>query len=293
MQKFEILFDRAPEHPAVADPAFELYGPLGFPEPPDERPWIYTNFAQSLDGMVSFRGKHASGGDISGSAEDRWLMDLLRAHADAVMVGLTTLIAETEMTRDRRPRGPVFRIMDPDLRSLRKRLGRRREMNIIVTGGLRLRLSDYRLFDGDYVDAVVLTTRRGAAHLQEQGPPPHVRILSCGEGDRVPLEQATQMLRRELDLRYLLCEGGPTLYGWLSRAGLVDEKFLTVAPVEIGQLVPPEQEPTVGERTAVPVFRPTVFNAPGFLKETAPHWHWLSCRRVGDQQFSRYRRVRQ
>ena len=43
------------------------------------------------------------------------------------------------------------------------------------------------------------------------------------------------MLRKELGIEHLLCEGGPTLYGSLSRAELIDEKFLTIAPFEVGQ----------------------------------------------------------
>ena len=45
-----------------------------------------------------------------------------------------------------------------------------------------------------------------------------------------------------MDIQHLLCEGGPTLYGSMARAGLIDEKFVTVSPVEIGLIVPPEQE---------------------------------------------------
>jgi hypothetical protein len=32
--------------------------------------------------------------------------------------------------------------------------------------------------------------------------------------------------------------------------------------------------------------------APGFTKEDAPWWQWISCRRLGDHQFNRYRRKR-
>src|SRR4051794_26658065 len=93
MRRFEVLFDRA-EPNTITAPPFDIYGPLGFPEPPPDRPWVYTNFVQSLDGVASLRGKYASGGHISQSEEDRWLMDLLRAHADALMIGMGTLVEE-------------------------------------------------------------------------------------------------------------------------------------------------------------------------------------------------------
>ena len=100
------------------------------------------------------------------------------------------------------------------------------------------------------------------------------------------------ILRRDFAVRYLLCEGGPTLNGHMERAGLVDEKFLTVSPLEVGQQIPPEQEPSDAERAHPPTLRPTTFDAPGFTKDQAPWFTWLSCRKVGDHQFNRYRRRR-
>jgi len=108
----------------------------------------------------------------------------------------------------------------------------------------------------------------------------------------VDLPLAMQMLRREFGIEYLLCEGGPTLYGNMAKAGLIDEKFVTVAPKEIGLMIPPEQEPAPWESRSQPRERPTTFMAPGFTWESAPNWRWMSCRRSGDHQFSRYRRLR-
>jgi riboflavin biosynthesis pyrimidine reductase len=287
MRPFEVLFDQAEPSP-IEDPACAPYGNLGFPAPPPDRPWIFSNFVQSLDGIVSFKGKHAAGADISRSPEDRWLMDLLRAHADAVLLGANTLIEETLLGP--RPRGPVFRIVDPELRRLRQKLGRGREMNIIVTGSAGLEISAYRVLDGEHVDAVVVTTRRGAARLSERNPPPRLRVVVSGEDKFVDLPHMAALLRRELGIRYLLCEGGPTLYGYLSRAGLVDEKFLTISPVEAGQIVPAEQEPSAADKLDPSPLRPTTFHAPGFTAENAPWWRWLSCRRIADHQFCRYRR---
>jgi riboflavin biosynthesis pyrimidine reductase len=287
MRKFEVLFDEGERSP-VEDPAYAPYGRLGFPGPPAERPWIFSNFVQSLDGIVSFKGKHAAGSDISHSEEDRWLMDLLRAHADAVLIGMNTLLDETELGE--RPRGPVFRIMNEELRRLRKDLGKRREMNIFVTGAATLDLSDFRAFDGDLVDAVVVTTRTGAKRLAEKSTHPQVRVIVAGEDRFVNLSETAGLLRREMGIEHLLCEGGPTLYGYLSREGLVDEKFVTVSPIEVGQLTPPEQERSAADQRNPSLYRPTTFHAPGFTVENAPWWRWVSCRRVGEHQFSRYRR---
>jgi len=118
---FEVLFDHAEPSP-FDDPAFAPYGNLGFPPPPQGRPWIYTNFVQSLDGITSLLGEYASGQYISQSREDRWLMDLLRANADGLIMGMATLTEEKRL-RGPESRGIVFQVVEPAMQNLRARLG--------------------------------------------------------------------------------------------------------------------------------------------------------------------------
>jgi riboflavin biosynthesis pyrimidine reductase len=288
--RFEILFDRAEPSP-IDDAAYKPYGNLGFPEPPPDRPWIYSNFVQSLDGIVSLLGKHASGGDISQSSDDRWLMDLLRAHADGIVMGMSTL-REEQRRRGPDSRGIVFRVADPTLRELRAKLGKGRERNIFITRAADLDLSRLKVFDGDVVDSAVLTSPKAAEALREQGTHPNVAIVAAGEGDTLDLRAAIAKLRQEHGVQYLLCEGGPTVYGNLARLDLIDEKFITVAPVETGQAVPSEQERTAAEQATPQLVRPTVFGGPGFTYEHMTRWRWMSSRKAGDHEFNRYRRVR-
>ncbi len=288
--RFEILFDHA-EPSAVDDAAYAPYGQLGFPRLFEGRPWIYTNFVQSLDGMTTLLGQHASGGEISQSSADRWLMDLLRAHADGLLMGMNTL-REEQRLRGPGSRGIVFRVVEPELQELRRKLGKGRERNIFVTSAADLDLAQHKVFDGDVVDAAIVTSPDGAARLRAQGTHPHVAIIAAGEKSHFDLAKAIVKLREELGIQHLLCEGGPTLYGSLARLDLVDEKFLTVSPVEVGQLVPPEQERLPAERSIPILMRPTVFGGVGFTRENITHWHWMSCRKAGDHQFNRYRRSR-
>src|SRR5215469_10853799 len=287
---FEVLFDRA-EPSRFADEALAPYGNFGFPPPPADRPWIYSNFVQSLDGIVSLLGKHATGGDIAQSSADRWLMDLLRTYGDAVIMGMTTLLIERAI-RGPQSRGIVFQVVEPGLLRLREKLGKRRQRNIFMTHALDLDLSQWKVFDGEVVDAAIVTPPAGAERLVAQKVQPHVAIIAAGDGERLDLPAAIRQLREQLEIKYLLCEGGPTLYGALVRADLIDEKFLTISPVETGQVVPPEQERLPREQSINPLLRPTVFGGPGFTKETMTHWNWLSCRKSGDHEFNRYRRKR-
>ena len=127
MQPFEVLFDHAEGSP-FEDAAFAPYGNFGFPAAPEGRPWIYSNFVQSLDGITSLLGEYASGQYISQSREDRWLMDLLRANADGVVMGMATLVEEKRLRGPAR-RGIVFQVVDPAMQNLRTRLGKGRERN--------------------------------------------------------------------------------------------------------------------------------------------------------------------
>src|SRR5229473_2055769 len=95
MEPIRTLFER--QEPGVAllpeDLAAMYGGDLRFPAPGSGRPYVIGNFVNTLDGVVSYEipGK-SGGGDISGFNEgDRFIMGLLRASADAVIVGAATL----------------------------------------------------------------------------------------------------------------------------------------------------------------------------------------------------------
>src|SRR6202789_36429 len=70
-------------------------GDFSFPPAPQERPYCIANFVSTLDGVVSFNlPGQSEGAQISHWNEaDRFIMGLLRASADAVVVDSGTLQA--------------------------------------------------------------------------------------------------------------------------------------------------------------------------------------------------------
>jgi hypothetical protein len=106
----------------------QTYGPFGFPESSDpRRPYIASCLVMGLDGRASFRELRGQTGgkEVSRSAQDRWLMDFLRAHHDAQLMGASTLREEPGPDG----RGADYAIDDEELAAYRQetlRLGRQK-----------------------------------------------------------------------------------------------------------------------------------------------------------------------
>src|SRR6266571_1901743 len=110
-----------------------LYGCLRMPQP-RSHPHVFSNFVSTLDGVVSLHTRgHASGGDISGfSAQDRMVMGLLRAIADAVIVGAGTFAVDRNHLWTAEDIFPGFA---EEYRALRAALGKRGPpLNAVVSG---------------------------------------------------------------------------------------------------------------------------------------------------------------
>ncbi len=100
---------------------------------------------------------------------------------------------------------------------------------MLVTARADFQMSDYAVFDGEYVDVTVVTTREGAAKLEAQRESHAwvdiIAVDAAAAGEGVDLRQAVAALEERYGISYLLCEGGPTLYSGMLTAGLIDEKF--------------------------------------------------------------------
>jgi len=245
----------------------ERYGPFGFPAPADtRRPYISSNFVMGLDGKASFRElKDRNDGHIvSRSREDRWLMDFLRAHHDVQLIGASTLRDE----QNPEGKGWDYAIEDEELRIYRQdtlRLGRQRVLVLSGSGNIDLTL---RIFSSSRVEAWIVTARDGQENLRSQlkrlGREGTMKIISVGEGTRVNLVAATQLLRQELGIRTLLCEGGPTLYGDFLKHQLIDEDFRTMS-LQV-----------LGDSTKPGIDRPTAYGHVSYTPETAPWFRLIS-----------------
>lgn len=196
-------------NPSIAvEEQLDSYRP--WEQPRDERPFVAMNFVATVDGRATIEGRS---GPI-GSAADTALLAGLRTRFDAVMIGAGTMRVE----RYSRP------VRNQEKRERRERSGLPHEpLMAIVSGRLDLPW-DAALFTEDQGRVLVFTA-------SEAEPPETAASLQVvrHEGS-VDLAEALRHLRQEREVRALLCEGGPHLYGQLQAAGLVDDLFLTIAP---------------------------------------------------------------
>lgn len=191
-----------------------------------------ANFVQTLDGVVAIPELPRSNAMIADhSAADRFVMGLLRACADVVLLGSGTLRSSPRGTwradRAYPPAADAFR-------ELRRRRGRAEQPAVaILTGGRSFDPSHPVLERG----ALVLTTAAAAPGLRD-AVPPAAEVVAVNDGNAVDAGAALELLR-ERGHRVVLSEGGPRVLASLLLARLVDELFLTLSPLVAGRALEP------------------------------------------------------
>jgi len=196
VQPLELLYERAGLLAfTLAAPLAGLYaGTLGLPEQ-----CVYANFVETIDGVVALPGVPRSNRLIADESEaDLFVLGLLRACADAVVIGAGTLRASPA---NRWTAEAAFPSLAGEFAELRRSLGMRERPDVVVL------------------------TRTGAVASPEAIAD---RLLV-----RTELVAAVEELR-ERGCGRILCEGGPTRLGALLSVDLVDELFLTVSPLLAG-----------------------------------------------------------
>jgi riboflavin biosynthesis pyrimidine reductase len=191
-------------------------------------PSVLANFVETIDGVVAMPDIERSNAIVSDESEaDRFVMGLLRAVADVVVVGSGTMLASPKGTwrADR-----VYPAAADGYAELRRRLGKAEHPAVaVVTAGGSFDPTHPVLETG----AVVLTTERAAADIRASVPAA-TEVVAVNDGDWVDPAGALAALRAR-GYELVLCEGGPTLFTSFVAAGLVDELFLTVSPLIAGR----------------------------------------------------------
>ena len=211
-----------------------LYGRLRLPRH-STRPHVVGNFVTTLDGVVSLGipGK-AGGGEISGfNPHDRMVMGLLRAVADAVIIGAGTLRAASPnhlWTADY-----IYPPLAESYQHLRRALGKTEPpLNVVVTASGEVDL-ERRLFRSGEVESLIVTTVDGAQHLHDRQLPPSVHVAAAAERAPLSARAVLDAVGRTKPSELVLVEAGPHLMSDFFAERLLDELFLTLAPQVAGR----------------------------------------------------------
>ncbi|HEX5618889.1 MAG TPA: dihydrofolate reductase family protein, partial [Solirubrobacteraceae bacterium] len=182
---------------------------IGRDRAPADRPFVYVNMIMTVDGRTALDGRSAA---LGGEADLETLLEL-RTQADAVLIGTGTLRAEGYArlvgNEERRARRVDLGLADDPLAVL---ISRRFDIPW-----------DAGLFQA--ADQPVLIYAGVEGDVPDVPAPVEVVALS----DATPAAALADLRTR--GVRAVLCEGGPTLFGTLVAAGLVDELFVTLTPL--------------------------------------------------------------
>lgn len=237
-------------------------------------PYLIGNFVSTLDGVVSLNEEgQMGGGPISGfHASDHALMGVLRAVADAVIVGARTL-------REDPAHHWTAEYIYPDLteayQELRLSLGKTgHPLNVLVSASGDLDLSA-RIFQDGVVPVLIVTTSEGERSLRKQEILPSVQIRVCAsQHGSISARDILALVQQIQPGHIYLTEGGPYMLTTFLREGFLDELFLTLAPQLAGH--------TSGDE------RPSIAMGQHFAPDL-PLWSTLlSVKQVQSHLFLRY-----
>jgi len=177
-------------------------------EAPRNTPFVVAQLGQSLDGRIATR-----------TGESRWIngdpaldhVHRVRAHVDAVVVGIGTVLADDPLLTVRRVEGP-------------------NPARVVIDANGRLPSIAHCLID-DGARRVVIC-REGGGHRAAGIPGVEIVELPAVDGMLCPLEMARGLFR--IGLKTMLIEGGARTVSQFIQAGAVDRLHVLVAPVILG-----------------------------------------------------------
>jgi riboflavin biosynthesis pyrimidine reductase len=228
LEPLDALFDEASGEPLPLPPELlAFYGPLRMTSRTD-RPHVFANFVASVDGIVAVDPPRGNGAAISGgNAHDRAVMGLLRAVADAVVIGAGNLRAESDHVWTAERICPELTRPYAELRAALGKPPAPLQIIVSATGDVDLSRA---VFSGG-APSVVVTSAAGATRLRSQHPR-RMAVHEPGDG-WIPLAAVLELANVGPGA-LVLVESGPTSTTRYLADGAVDEIFLTIAPIFVG-----------------------------------------------------------
>lgn len=222
----------------------DLYRGLVFPPPAGPLPYLVANMVMTQNGEATVGGVAAT----IGTPVDALLLVRLRTHADAVLYGSGTLVAE-DVTAGL-----------PEIEAARRAAAGRSPKLLAVLLASRLAwdtsVFSRRFFADDRFDKLIITGDQSApedARRAEASGIEVARVTADRDGRPDPTAALHLLASRKIHL--IVAEGGPHMLASLLRAEVVRELFLTTSPLATGD--PHALRPICGDVTRAD--RPLLF----------------------------------
>lgn len=243
----------------------EIYSDLFFPKAPENRPYIYCSVVLSSDGKMAFTDSAAGPliaknnyFDPDGALADFWMLNILRAHADGVLIGAKTLHHERVTSN----------VYDKDLVEQRKKYLNKinQPCGIIVSFDATDILFDHMVFDVDESEEyklVIATSPEGEKYIRANSPLKHIFIGPYSSVDEIDISSLEKLdkdygvvpvivtgknnipdssvllyILRKLGLQRL-CIESPSFNWHLMQQGNLDEFFINYSMVFAGGNITP------------------------------------------------------
>ena len=233
----------------------EIYGELKFLELHEDRPCTYTSLVTSLDGRIAFtdapqgpliakKNKY----DPAGADTDWFILNMLRAVSDGVMLGAGTMNAESEYT---------CHVFDQDMENMRIENGKNPvPWNIVTSLDATDIPFDHVLFNTPEVPVMISTSRKGMElvrkNIQNDAcfvDVPSIesvteemiqsmrdaagKVLVIGTGDTAPDSKVALYVLKKFGIDRLLVET-PSYMHYLVSQKMMDELFFNYSCIYVG-----------------------------------------------------------
>ena len=145
----------------------DIYGELMFGEISEDRPLTYASYVMSVDGKIAYEDDEVGPLiakknllDAGGASADFWILNLLRANCDGIIIGSGTLIKEPTYS------GSAY---DPDLLEARIQNGKPLApwTVIVTTTGKKIPFGN-PVFESEEVPVIVATSPEGVENLKKE-----------------------------------------------------------------------------------------------------------------------------
>lgn len=233
----------------------EIYGELKFLELHEDRPCTYTSLVTSIDGRIAFTDApqgpliaKMNKYDPAGADTDWFILNMLRAVSDGVMLGAGTMNAESDYT---------CHVFDQDMEDMRIENGKNPvPWNIVTSLDATDIPFDHVLFQSPEVPVMISTSRKGMELVREkiqneayfvdapsmeavteeliQGMKENAgKVLVIGTGDTAPDSKVALYVLKKFGIDRLLVET-PSYMHYLVSQQMMDELFFNYSCIYVG-----------------------------------------------------------